>query len=70
MKIEKQQLPRGYERIIYICEHCGARIGRISLHNDNIIGMKTAPHFPSCPVCSSTYEENKSTLSRIYGVST
>lgn len=54
MKIEKQQLPRGYERIIYICEHCGARIGRISLHNDNIIGMKTAPHFPSCQVCSAT----------------
>lgn len=54
MKIEKQQLPRGYERIIYICEHCGARIGRISLHNNNIIGSKTSPHFPHCEACAAT----------------
>lgn len=56
MKIEKQELGKGYQRIIYTCEHCGARIGRVSLHNDKVIGMKTAAHFPSCQVCSATKE--------------
>lgn len=48
---ERQELIRGYARIIYKCDLCGQRIGRISLHKEKIIGFKAAEHFPACPYC-------------------
>lgn len=51
MLVEKQTLIRGYARIIYKCEYCMQRIGRVSLHKDKIIGFKAAQTFPHCPYC-------------------
>lgn len=51
MIVEKQQLIRGYTRIIYKCEYCLQRIGRISTRNGEIIGAKLAESFPGCPYC-------------------
>ena len=49
--IERQQLVRGYARIIYKCRRCERRIARLSLHNSKIIGFKSAESFPLCPYC-------------------
>ena len=51
MIVEKQKLIRGYMRIIYKCEYCLQRIGRVSTHNGEIIGAKLAEGFPGCPYC-------------------
>lgn len=51
MIVEKQKLIRGYTRIIYKCEYCLQRIGRISTRNGEIIGAQLAESFPGCPYC-------------------
>ena len=63
MIVEKQQLIRGYMRIIYKCEYCLQRIGRVSTHNGEIIGAKLADSFPGCPYC-------KGEAARLYGIYT
>ena len=49
--VERQDLIRGYARIIYKCRRCERRIARLSLHKNQIIGFKSAESFPFCPYC-------------------
>lgn len=49
--VERQDLVRGYVRIIYKCRRCECRIARLSLHDNKIIGFKSAESFPLCPYC-------------------
>lgn len=49
--IERQELPRGYARVIYKCKRCERRIARLSLLHNQIIGFKSAETFPRCPYC-------------------
>lgn len=49
--IEHLELDKGYKRYYISCQRCKHRLGRISTHNEKVIGVKLYQFFPDCPEC-------------------